>query len=190
MLHHCLRWPLLVSTKYTPQSAALHFLSLFRSTSTSSSSTARAQACRGTSAANGWDHRWLTSPPDADVRNDRAAYAVFISWLIASRSCCATPRPACIAWSTSCRCSRSLRAFLTTSEQRGSLSFANCRASGRSMSPAKSVNRTRSPKLARFSIGDANGRSSSVFTRSRAGWPPLQSNSPARSLTIGLPVVA
>jgi hypothetical protein len=52
------------------------------------------------------------------------------------------------------------------------------------MSPANSANRTKSPKVARFSIGVGSGRSSSVFTRSSAGWPPLQSNGPARSLTV------
>ena len=30
-------------------------------------------------------------------------------------------------------------------------------------------------------MGEGKGRSSRVFTRSRAGWPPLQSNGPARS---------
>ena len=44
------------------------------------------------------------------------------------------------------------------------------------MSSADVANRTRSRYVARFSMGEGKGRSSSVLTRSRAGWPPLIRN--------------
>ena len=74
------------------------------------------------------------------------------------------------------------RACFATREQAGPAEFPQALGDERVRSALPTRQTERGQRsVARFSMGEGKGRSSRVFTRSRAGWPPLQSNGPARS---------